>query len=118
MSYFSTISYFILLIILGIVIGYYLKNFFEKTPVEKTEIIKKWLLYAVAVAERQLGPGTGKLKLAQVYNKFVTECPNLAKYISYENFSKLVDEVLEEFKDILNSNANIKTLIEGEDENG
>lgn len=52
--------------------------------------IKEWLLYAVTMAERELGGGTGRLKLRYVYDWFLKTFPWLAKVVSFELFSSLV----------------------------
>ena len=107
----TTVLYIFIWIILGAVVGIALKMLFDAKPSDKVEMIKNWLLYAVAMAEQQLGPKTGRLKLALVYNKFVTECPSLAKNISFEYFSKLVDDVLDKFKSMLSTNEAIENVI-------
>ena len=56
--------------------------------------VREWLLGAVTEAEKNLGGGTGKLKLRQVYDLFVTRFPWLAKTVSFELFSSLVDDAL------------------------
>lgn len=104
----------IIFLAIGGVGGFYISKFIKAPKSEKIAIIKNWLLYAVALAENELGAGTGKLKLAKVYNQFVAECAELANYISFEDFSKLVDEVLTEFKEILNTNEQIETIINGD----
>ena len=111
-----TFSLIIIFLLSGVVGGYLLFQFLESSPAEKADMVRNWLLYAVAVAEYQLGPKTGKLKLAQVYNKFVTECPTLARAITYEKFSQLVDEVLINFKEILSNNNTIEALISGKEQ--
>ena len=45
---------------------------------------------------------------------FVKECSELANYVTFEEFSKLVDEVLDKFREILNTNENIETIINGD----
>lgn len=107
----TTILLIIIAIAAGAVLGFTITKFAKMPTPEKITIIKNWLLYAVAEAEKDLGSGTGKLKLAQVYNKFVSECPQLAAIITYQKFTSLVDEVLADFKNILNSNKAIKDVI-------
>lgn len=75
--------------------------------------VKEWLLWAVTGAEKELGGGTGKLKLRQVYDLFVTRFPWLAKIVSFELFSDMVDEALEEMRDMLKNNQAVKALVEG-----
>lgn len=75
--------------------------------------IKEWLLYAVTMAERELGGGTGRLKLRYVYDWFLKTFPWLAKVVSFELFSSLVDEALEEMKRLMESNAAVSELVMG-----
>ena len=85
---------------------------FLKLPLAaQKEHIKQWLLWAVSAAERNLGGGTGQLKLREVYDKFITKFPFVSKLISFETFSNLVDEALEEMRDMLNKNNNISAII-------
>lgn len=77
------------------------KGFADKPTDEQIKEIKKWLLIAVTQCEAQLGGKTGRLKLSLCYDMFVKAMPALASIVSFETFSGLVDEVLEEMKDIL-----------------
>ena len=40
---------------------------------EQIEQVKQWLIFAVAQAEKELGSGTGQMKLRYVYNLFVSK---------------------------------------------
>ena len=73
--------------------------------------IKEWLLYAVVEAEKNLGSKTGKIKLRQVYDEFIRTFPIISKIISFNLFSKFVDNALEEMKRILETNETIKEYI-------
>ena len=75
--------------------------------------VQEWLLGVVTEAEKQLGSGTGQLKLRQVYDLFVTRFPWLAKIVSFELFSGLVDDALDEMREMLKSNTAVKALVEG-----
>ena len=75
--------------------------------------VKEWLLWAVTEAEKDLGGGTGKLKLRQVYDLFVQRFPWLAKAVSFELFSSLVDEALDEMREMLDNNQAVKAFVEG-----
>lgn len=75
--------------------------------------VKEWLLWAVTEAEKELGGGTGQLKLRQVYDLFVTRFPWLAKIISFELFSAMVDEALEEMRKMLDTNTAVATFVSG-----
>lgn len=78
--------------------------------------IKEWLLYAVVEAEKQLGDKTGKIKLRQVYNDFITTFPIISKIISFNVFSALVDMALIEMKRLLNTNIQCRLYVKGEEE--
>ena len=84
-----------------------------KTQVTK---IKAWLLQAVIEAEKELGTGTGKLKLSTVYDMFVQRFPMTAKFISFETFSGYVDMALDEMRVMLETNKNIKQIVEKDKE--
>lgn len=73
--------------------------------------VKEWLLYAVAIAERELGSGTGKLKLRQVYENFIVAYPVISKIVPFEIFSAWVDEALVEMRKIIETNFDIKAYI-------
>ncbi|WP_300414105.1 hypothetical protein [uncultured Oscillibacter sp.] len=76
--------------------------------------VREWLLWAVTEAEKELGGGTGKLKLRQVYDLFVTRFPWLAKIVSFELFSDMVDDALDEMREMLANNQAVKALVNGE----
>ncbi len=76
--------------------------------------VREWLLWAVTEAEKELGGGTGKLKLRQVYDLFVTRFPWLAKVVSFELFSDMVDDALDEMREMLKNNRAVQQLVTGE----
>ena len=87
---------------------------FAKMPSEEQlDKIREWLLYAVTKAEKELGGGTGKLKLRYVYDMFVTKFPWLAKVIAFEQFSEMVDDALEEMRKMLEDNKAVQELVNG-----
>lgn len=77
----------------------------------KEEKIKIWLLHAVICAEKELGSGTGKVKLSAVYDMFIQRFPVLSKFISFNTFSRLVDEVLITMKEMLKNNEGVKNYV-------
>lgn len=81
---------------------------------EQLNAVREWLLGAVTQAERELGNGTGRLKLRYVYDLFVTRFPWLAKVIPFSAFSDLVDDALEEMREMLAQNVAVKEYVEGE----
>ncbi len=84
---------------------------FKKPGNEQLEQVKQWLIYAVAKAEAELGSGTGQLKLRYVYDQFIKKFPAIAIFISFEDFSKMVDAALEELEKMIKENKEIGMLI-------
>ena len=70
---------------------------------KKKEEIKNRLLNYVTQAELELGSGTGKLKLAQVYDYFCEAFPYVKKWFTFEQFGALVDEILPTMREVLES---------------
>ena len=89
-------------------------RYFKMPTNEQLEKVREWLLWAVTEAEKKLGSGTGKLKLRQVYDLFVVRFPWLARVISFSLFSEIVDDALEEMREMLKTNAEVKNYVEGE----
>ena len=73
--------------------------------------MREWLLYAVTKAEKELGGGTGQIKLRYVYDMFVARFAWLARVISFEAFSMMVDEALERMKKMLESNKAMQDFV-------
>lgn len=87
---------------------------FVGLPSEKQlDKVKEWLLWAVTEAEKELGGGTGQLKLRQVYDLFVTRFPSLVKVVPFTLFSDLVDEALEKMRTMLDENQAARAFVEG-----
>lgn len=63
--------------------------------------LKEYLIYAVSMAEKELGSNTGELKLRYVYELFITKFPKFSLFISFNTFKKLVDGALDSFEVIL-----------------
>lgn len=94
------------------VIGYAVYIFLSMPTTQQIAKVKEWLLYAVTEAEKELGSGTGQIKLRYVYDMFIKQFPFLVEKITFDAFSVLVDEVLEKFRMLLDQNTNIKTYVE------
>lgn len=74
--------------------------------------LKEWLLFAVTEAEKELGSGTGQLKLRQVYDWAVSKFAWI-QFLPFETFSGWVDEALETMREMLAQNQDVKTYVEG-----
>lgn len=112
--------WFVILIALAVVVvlGYIIYVFVKMPKTSQIAKVKEWLLFAVMEAEKELGGGTGQLKLRYVYDMFIVKFPWLVKVVSFESFSGLVDEVLEKFKAILDTNKNVQNYVEGSNNSG
>lgn len=77
-----------------------------------TNKVKEWLKYAVTMAEKELGSGTGQLKLRMVYNWFVDVFPVFSKLVPFSIFSRMVDDALIWMKEQIENNVNIQGFIE------
>lgn len=85
---------------------------FASLPSEQQLLkVKEWLLWAVVLAEKELGSGTGQLKLRYVYDLFLERFPSLVAVISFELFSQYVDEALEKMRHLLETNKEIDTYV-------
>lgn len=104
----SSVAVYVGFLFLALIIGFLIAEFMKKSKDQKIAVVKEWLIWAVACAESALGSGTGRLKLAQVYNKFLETFPQFSKVISFELFCRLVDEALEELQNLMNDNEAIR----------
>ena len=95
-------------------IGYAIYSFVKMPSDKQLNKVREWLLYAVTKAEKELGAGTGKLKLRYVYDMFVARFEWLAKVITFDMFSMMVDEALEQMRTMLDSNEAVQKLIANE----
>jgi hypothetical protein len=106
-------DWYIIVAILAIVIACVVSviNFLNLPTAKQIANVKEWLKYAVTQAEKELGSGTGQLKLRVVYDMAVEKFPQIAPYISFTKFSGWVDEALEWLNTQLESNAAIKSIV-------
>ena len=98
--------------LLGVAV-WYIYRYFHLPSEAQLAKVREWLLWAVTEAERELGGGTGKLKLRQVYDLFVTRFPWLARIVPFDLFSSLVDDALEDMREMLNTNKAVEALVKG-----
>ena len=102
---------------LGLFCSTMIFNFFRLPTKEQRRKVKEWLLYAVTEAERELGSGTGQLKLRKVYDMFCTRFPMAARAVSFDTFCLWVDEALEKMKEMLRDNKVLLAYTEGKNDN-
>ena len=111
---------YIIFALLAIIVfvGILVVRYWSLPKEQRRSKIRQWLLWAVAEAEKELGGGTGKLKLRQVYDLFIQRFPWLSKILSFKRFMKLVDDALDELETMLESNKHIKNYVKGENSDG
>ena len=90
-------------------------KFIQLSKNKKIEIISEWLLLAVVQAEKELGGGTGQIKLRYVYDMFISKFKYVSMWISFNQFSAMVDIALDKMKKMLSSNTNLQSYINGGD---
>lgn len=114
---FITENWFVIVALaaLGGSIGYAIYSFVKMPSTKQLEKVREWLLYAVTKAEKELGAGTGKIKLRYVYDMFVARFEWLAKVITFDMFSVMVDEALEQMKSMLEENEAVQKLVAGDE---
>lgn len=100
-------------IAVGAAAGIAIYHYIKLPTSEQLDKVREWLLWAVTEAEKELGGGTGQLKLRQVYDLFVVRFSWLAKVISFSDFSDLVDEALIEMRKMLATNEAVQEHVLG-----
>lgn len=101
----------IAVIVLLLFISWAVILFFRQPTEKQLEKVKAWLLLAVTQAEAELGSGTGKLKLRYVYDLFIVRFDWLARVVSFEMFATLVDQALDEMREMLKNNPAALNLV-------
>lgn len=109
-------NWFVIVALLTMVafVGIAIWRFWKLPNDEQMNAIREWLLMAVTEAEKELGGGTGKLKLRYVYDLFVARFPWAAKVIPFDTFSDLVDEALVEMRELLDKNEAVLMYVKEE----
>lgn len=74
----------------------------------------KWLEWAVTEAEKQLGNGTGALKLRTVYTWFVDQYPSFSVIVPFPLFEYWVNIALKWMKKQMEHNPSFNNIINGE----
>lgn len=100
----------------GVIVGAGI-YFFLKLPVgTQKQKIKEWLLWAVTEAEKNLGGGTGQIKLRQVYDLFIDKFRFVSTLIPFDTFSKWVDEALDKMRFLLQSNTALREFVDSKED--
>lgn len=108
------INYWWVLVIIAAfvaVVGYAIYLFIKGPTPRQLNKIKEWLLYAVTEAQKELGDGTGQIKLRYTYDLFLSKFKFLSIILTFDKFSELVDEVLDKFRNMLDSNEKLNNYV-------
>ena len=98
-------------VVIAIVVA--VKKFVGLPTEQQIESLKEWLRWAVTEAEKELGSGTGQLKLRRVYDLALEKFPWIARLVPFEEFSMWVDEALLWLNKQLESNKAITNMVKG-----
>lgn len=105
-------DYVIIIVVITILISVLGYGFFKLGKDKQIKIITEWLLLAVIKAEKELGSGTGQVKLRYVYDLFLDKFKFASMFISFVQFSGLVDIALVTMKTMMSNNDQVKDYIE------
>lgn len=101
----------ILVLIIIAAICLFIVWFLKLGKERQLKVITEWLLLAVIKAEKELGDGTGQVKLRFVYDLFIDKFKFASMFISFNQFSILVDSALEVMKEMISNNDQVKNYI-------
>lgn len=76
-------------------------HFLMMPSTKQLQKVSEWMLYAVTKAEKELGAGTGQIKLRYVYDMFIVRFTWLARVIPFDTFVKIVDDALTRMREQL-----------------
>lgn len=79
--------------------------------VSQPKKIKEWLIWAVSQVEKELGSGTGQIKLRKVYDMFITKYRFISIFIPFNIFSNLVDSALDIMREMIETNQKVEHYI-------
>lgn len=98
---------FVIAIVLVLFTVYAVLRFLKLTPQQQLDKVKTALLYMVTEAERELKSKTGRVKRSMVWEWLVERFPIISLFITEEKYDELLDQALEEFRKMLESNNSL-----------
>ena len=99
--------YFFILLIIGALTVYAVLRFLKLTPGKQIEKVKAALLYMVTEAEREFKSKTGRIKRSMVWEWLVERFPIVTLFLTEEQYDKLLDQALAEFRKMLENNSSL-----------
>lgn len=86
---------------------YAVLRFLKLTPKQQLDKVKTALLYMVTEAEKELKSETGRVKRSMVWEWLVERFPIITMFITEEKYDELLDQALEEFRKMLETNSRL-----------
>lgn len=86
---------------------YAVLRFLKLTPKQQLDKVKTALLYMVTEAEKELKSETGRVKRSMVWEWLVERFPIITMFITEEKYDELLDQALEEFRKMLETNSSL-----------
>lgn len=98
---------FVIAFILVLLAVYAVLRFLKLTPQQQLGKVKTALLYMVTEAEKELKSKTGRVKRSMVWDWPVERFPIISLFITEEKYDELLDQALDEFRKMLESNDSL-----------
>lgn len=98
---------FVIALVLILLTVYAVFRFFKLTPKQQLSKVRAALLYMVTEAEKELKSKTGRVKRSMVWEWLVERFPFISLFITEEKYDELLDQALEEFRKMLESNDSL-----------
>ena len=98
---------FVIAFILVLFAAYAVLRFLKLTPQQQLGKVKTALLYMVTEAEKELKSKTGRVKRSMVWEWLVERFPIISLFITEEKYDELLDQALDEFRKMLESNDSL-----------
>ena len=98
---------FVIVLILVLFAVYAVLRFLKLTPQQQLGKVKTALLYMVTEAEKELKSKTGRVKRSMVREWLVERFPIISLFITEEKYDELLDQVLDEFRKMLEGNDSL-----------
>lgn len=98
---------FVVLAILILFAIYIILRFLKLTPQQQLDKVRIALLYMVTEAEKELKGKTGRVKRSMVWEWLVERFPFITLFITEEQYDRMLDQALEEFKKLLEDNQSL-----------
>lgn len=104
----------LVLIVASMGVGFMAYKWISQPTSKQKEQIKAVLLQLVVTSEKKFGSKTGKIKFSFVYAELIKLLPYL-KFVPLAVIEDLIEESLVTMRKLLESNVELKKIVEGSD---